>query len=57
MTGTRLKMSEVWVKHVGMVKICNYILLDGFEMFQEVESGAVVLGKQNLFNVKLLLET
>jgi hypothetical protein len=56
MSGTLLKMSKVWVKHVGMVKICNYILLDHFEMFQEVESGTV-LGKQNLFNVKLLLET
>jgi len=40
----------------GMVKICDYILLDSFEMFQGVECGSVVLGNKIYFVLKLLLE-
>jgi len=55
MTGTLLKMSKVWVKHGGMVKICYYILLDIFELFQGGGKWYSSSRKQNLFHVQILL--
>ena len=43
-------MSEVWVKHVGVVKICDHIVFDSFKVFQGVESGTVVLGGKKIIS-------
>lgn len=56
MTGTLLKKSNVWVKHFGMVKICDYVLLDRFQMFQGVKSGTVVLENKIFFMLNFYLK-